>query len=219
MSCFQVTCKTCFPVFDATLMLNPFALCCLNTSLCITSGLCVNQHNIIIHQSNTHKQLRESLSERICWLMKPFSVSSPWNGNNRVIIQMWRKFPLPSYVLWPGYTLIFCLIIILSLWVTTLSAEPDGDLREDLRGQTQTHCCCHTHEHTYAHDYSHTPHTFKAHTLFVTSFLSLLHTHSHNLCRPTKICQRVCMGFTSFTRAKERVAKFGDQSPSCHLTF
>ncbi|XDV51766.1 hypothetical protein PO909_020590 [Leuciscus waleckii] len=29
--------------------------------------------------------------------------------------QMWRKFLLPSCVLWPGYILIFCLIIILSL--------------------------------------------------------------------------------------------------------
>ncbi len=215
MSCFQVTCQNYFPVFVATLMLNPFAWCCLNTNLYITSGLWANQHNSIIHQINTHKQLRDSLSERICWLMKPCSVSSPWNGDNRVIILMWRKFPLPSCALAWIYT--HLLLYNNTVFMSNDSVSWAWQRPEGGPGGTDSNTLLLSHTQALMHIV--TPHTHLKHTHCLSTPFSLYCTHTHTICVDLLKSVSECAWGSHPSHVPKRVAKFGEPSPSYHLTF
>lgn len=197
-------------------MLQPFALCCLNSTLCIMSGLCVRRHNIIIHQRNTCKQLQECLSEcmliyeaLLCAFFMKSRQSSDYTDVEEVPASLMCALAwIYTHLLLDNNTVFMSNDSVGWAW-----RRPEG-------GPAGTDSNTLLLSHTSALMHILTPHTHLQRTHCLSPpHLSLLHTHSHNLCRPTKICQRVCMGFTSFTCAKERVAKFGAYSPSCRLTF
>lgn len=195
-------------------MLQPFALCCLNSFL-IMSGLCVSQHILLFIRGINVNSCR-SVWVSVCWFMKPCCVSS-WNRENRVIIQDVEEVPasLMCALAW-----IYTHLLLDNNTVFMSNDSVGWAWRRPEGGPAGTDSNTLLLSHTSALMHIVTPHTRLQHTHCLSPpHLSLLHTHSHNLCRPTKICQRVCMGFTSFTRAKERVAKFGEHSPSCRLTF